>query len=142
MQGYKITGHCHQSSSITSRAHTDLKMTVTWAINSCLLFIFQKQISHLLKMRKKYASLKTTELTLDTAVLHNWHHNGINHHFGRVRKIKNKAQLMSASCEQPSPLRHTDLQAAAAMEIMKAARHTLVAHNLLSGCSSQGPPHG
>lgn len=93
-------------------------------------------------MRKKYASLKTTELTQNTAVLHKWDHNGINHNFGTVMQIKNKAQLMSASCEQPSPLRHTDLQAAAAMEIMKAARHILVAHNLLSGCSSQGPPSG
>lgn len=93
---HEIMEHCHQTSFLTSQAHAHhLKMTATWTITVLWLFVFLRH--------RNFSSPQAIDRTLNITVRHKWDHNGMSHHLGTVRQIKNKAKLMSALCEQLSP---------------------------------------
>lgn len=131
---HEITGHCHQNSFLISQAHTDhLKITITWTI--FWLFVFLRH--------RNFLSPKAVDLTLNITVLQKWDltmaYLIILVLWGRLKIKQNSCQ----PCVNTYHLKHTDLQAAAAaVEIMKTARHFLFSHHLLSHCSSRGPPTG
>lgn len=125
---HEITGHCHQNSFTSSyRSSQDYHYMDN--------FVFLRH--------RHFSSPKAVDLTLNITVLLKWDltmaYLIILLLWGRLKIKQNSCQ----PCVNTYHLKHTDLQAAAAaVEIMKTARHFLFSHHLLSHCSSRGPPTG